>query len=48
MNAPPNPHAPRSVDTKLEVVIIPVSDVERAKRFYDELGVAAGRRFRHR
>ena len=26
------------VDTKLEVVIIPVSDVERAKRFYGGLG----------
>lgn len=23
------------VDTKLEVVVIPVSDVDRAKRFYD-------------
>lgn len=31
---------PRSgmVDMKLEVVVIPVSDVERAKRFYDGLG----------
>jgi catechol 2,3-dioxygenase-like lactoylglutathione lyase family enzyme len=27
-----------SVDTKLEVVIIPVSDVDRAKRFYGDLG----------
>ena len=26
------------VDMKLEVVVIPVSDVERAKRFYGELG----------
>jgi catechol 2,3-dioxygenase-like lactoylglutathione lyase family enzyme len=26
------------VDTKLEVVVIPVSDVERAKRFYESLG----------
>jgi catechol 2,3-dioxygenase-like lactoylglutathione lyase family enzyme len=26
------------VDTKLEVVIIPVSDVDRAKRFYGSLG----------
>ena len=26
------------VDTKLEVVVIPVSDVERAKRFYGSLG----------
>ena len=28
----------RSVDMKLEVVAIPVSDVDRAKRFYSELG----------
>jgi catechol 2,3-dioxygenase-like lactoylglutathione lyase family enzyme len=27
-----------NVDKKLEVVIIPVADVERAKRFYDRLG----------
>jgi catechol 2,3-dioxygenase-like lactoylglutathione lyase family enzyme len=27
-----------SVETKLEVVVIPVSDVERAKRFYEGLG----------
>ena len=27
-----------TVDMKLEVVVIPVSDVERAKRFYGELG----------
>jgi catechol 2,3-dioxygenase-like lactoylglutathione lyase family enzyme len=27
-----------SVDMKLEVVVIPVSDVERAKRFYGDLG----------
>ena len=27
-----------SVDTKLEVVVIPVSDVDRARRFYDGLG----------
>jgi catechol 2,3-dioxygenase-like lactoylglutathione lyase family enzyme len=26
------------VDTKLEVVVIPVSDVDRAKRFYERLG----------
>ena len=26
------------VDTKLEVVFIPVSDVDRAKRFYEGLG----------
>src|SRR5215471_11216251 len=28
----------RTVDMKLEVVVIPVSDVERAKRFYGGLG----------
>ena len=28
----------RRVDMKLEVVVIPVSDVERAKRFYGSLG----------
>jgi len=28
----------RSVDMKLEVVVIPVSDVDRAKRFYADLG----------
>ncbi|HTR51161.1 MAG TPA: VOC family protein, partial [Kofleriaceae bacterium] len=26
------------VDTKLEVVVIPVSDVDRAKQFYESLG----------
>ena len=30
--------AARMVDLKLEVVVIPVSDVERAKRFYGDLG----------
>ena len=28
----------RGVDTKLEVIVIPVSDVDRAKRFYGGLG----------
>jgi catechol 2,3-dioxygenase-like lactoylglutathione lyase family enzyme len=28
----------RTVDTKLEVITIPVSDVDRAKRFYEGLG----------
>ena len=28
----------RMVDMKLEVVVIPVSDVDRAKRFYGGLG----------
>jgi catechol 2,3-dioxygenase-like lactoylglutathione lyase family enzyme len=32
-----NPRA-RTVDMKLEVVVIPVSDVDRAKRFYGDLG----------
>src|SRR5215469_16709830 len=31
------PH-PRGADMKLEVVVIPVSDVDRAKRFYGDLG----------
>ena len=31
------PKAP-AVDTKLEVVVIPVSDVDRAKQFYENLG----------
>ena len=26
------------VETKLEVIIVPVSDVDRAKRFYEGLG----------
>ncbi len=35
--ATPNPAA-ATVDLKLEVVVIPVSDVDRAKRFYGSLG----------
>ena len=35
-----------AVEMKLEVVVIPVTDVDRAKRFYLEHGVAARRRFR--
>ena len=33
-------HSPATatVDLKLEVVVIPVSDVDRAKRFYEGLG----------
>ena len=33
-------HSPTAatVDLKLEVVVIPVSDVDRAKRFYEGLG----------
>ena len=34
------------VDMKLEVVVIPVSDVDRAKRFYLSMGWRLGRRFR--
>ncbi len=30
--------AAKKTETKLEVVVIPVSDVERAKRFYQGLG----------
>src|SRR6266566_5002374 len=37
MNQPQNANAVR-VDMKLEVVVIPVSDVERAKEFYARLG----------
>jgi catechol 2,3-dioxygenase-like lactoylglutathione lyase family enzyme len=36
-NATPAPSAGR-VETKLEVLVIPVSDVDRAKRFYGGLG----------
>jgi len=42
----------RAVDLKLEVVVIPVSDVDRAKRFYGNLGwrldadFAVGKEFR--
>lgn len=32
------PSTSRSVDLKLEVVVIPVSDVDRAKAFYARLG----------
>jgi catechol 2,3-dioxygenase-like lactoylglutathione lyase family enzyme len=37
-NAAVKPSASRSVDLKLEVVVIPVSDVDRAKAFYTRLG----------
>ena len=36
----------KTVDMKLEVVVIPVSDVDRAKRFYARSGLAARRRLR--
>ena len=29
---------PKSLDLKLEIVVIPVSDVDRAKQFYEKLG----------
>jgi catechol 2,3-dioxygenase-like lactoylglutathione lyase family enzyme len=32
------PATTRTLDMKLEVVVIPVSDVDRAKRFYESLG----------
>ena len=33
-----NPAKVRALDMKLEIVVIPVSDVDRAKRFYGDLG----------
>src|SRR5262245_16550145 len=30
--------SPRRIDMKLEVLVIPVADVDRAKRFYGDLG----------
>ena len=44
--------APGAIDLKLEVVTLPVSDVDRAKRFYQDLGwrldadIVAGEHFR--
>jgi catechol 2,3-dioxygenase-like lactoylglutathione lyase family enzyme len=35
---PPAAPEPGTIDMKLEVVTLPVSDVERAKRFYQSLG----------
>src|SRR5438067_13410201 len=37
-NSPAAPARPGTVDMKLEVVVIAVSDVDRAKRFYQALG----------
>ena len=37
-NKPTNAVSPANVDMKLEVVVIPVSDVDRAKQFYTKLG----------
>ena len=51
VNATTSPKA-RLVDMKLEVVVLPVSDVDRAKRFYVGLGwrldadIVAGDNFR--
>jgi catechol 2,3-dioxygenase-like lactoylglutathione lyase family enzyme len=36
--AAPDPQAKRGIDMKLEIVVIPVADVDRAKRFYGGLG----------
>jgi catechol 2,3-dioxygenase-like lactoylglutathione lyase family enzyme len=38
LRAPGTPEEPNMIDMKLEVVILPVKDVERAKRFYAGLG----------
>jgi hypothetical protein len=32
---------PVAIDMKLEVIVIPVSDVDRAKRFYGDLGLVS-------
>src|SRR5690349_12762630 len=37
-NEPTSNASPATVDMKLEVVVIPVSDVDRAKEFYARLG----------
>ena len=37
-----------TADLKLEVIALPVSDVDRAKRFYGNMAVATGRRFLRR
>lgn len=47
-----NPNSDAGVDMKLEIVVIPVSDVDRAKEFYEKLGwrldadFASGKDFR--
>jgi hypothetical protein len=35
--ATPEASKARGIDMKLEVSVLPVSDVDRAKRFYEEL-----------
>jgi catechol 2,3-dioxygenase-like lactoylglutathione lyase family enzyme len=37
-NEPTNATSPARIDMRLEVVVIPVSDVDRAKEFYTKLG----------
>src|SRR5579862_5052187 len=37
-NNPPDPTTPTTFDMKLEVIVIPVSNVDRAKDFYTKLG----------
>ena len=37
-NEPTNATSPAGIDMRLEVVVIPVSDVDRAKEFYTKLG----------
>src|SRR5512142_2079037 len=38
INEPNNATSPVRVDMKLEMIVIPVSDVDRAKEFYAKLG----------
>jgi Predicted enzyme related to lactoylglutathione lyase len=33
-----NPSQARTLDMKLEIVVVPVSNVDRAKQFYGDLG----------
>ena len=37
-----------TADMKFEIVVIPISDVDRAKEFYGEAGMEARRRLRQR
>src|SRR5215510_1934832 len=37
-NGPPGPVSVKNVDLKFEAVVIPVSDVDRSKKFYQNLG----------
>ena len=47
-NASASDASAAKVDMKFEIVVIPVSDVDRAKEFYAEARVAARRRLRQR